>query len=340
MSNTEQILLDFQTHIQSSPLPTRHSLGVADKTIRGYMYDISIFLRWWEQVHAAKFDIEHLKNNPFLLNKKKLQDFLTWLETERKYTASTILRHAASLRSFSDYLNALEVIQHDPTRGLRLPIKKQSDPKGLDDDQRAQFEFAFLSPWLNKITKRKRTKETLAPKRLARDKAIAFLMLYAGPRVEETYALNLGDIEIYPRSGILHIRKGKNAKERDVPLPKAAREALTEWLKVRSEYSINHDALFVELRRGTFKRLSMRSMQTMVVEAGLQAGLDRCEPPVAVTPHILRHTYLYMLRKAGVSAEVRAEMAGHSLETTMKYGSPKLEEKQRAADLLDNVVTI
>jgi hypothetical protein len=47
-----------------------------------------------------------------------------------------------------------------------------------------------------------------------------------------------------------------------------------------------------------------------------------------------------MLRKAGVSAEVRAEMAGHSLETTMKYGSPKLEEKQRAADLLDNVVTI
>jgi integrase len=72
------------------------------------------------------------------------------------------------------------------------------------------------------------------------------------------------------------------------------------------------------------------------VKAGQQAGLDRLEPPVAVTLHILRHTYLYMLRKAGVSAE----MAGHSLETTMKYGSPKIEEKQRAADLLDHAVTI
>jgi len=46
-----------------------------------------------------------------------------------------------------------------------------------------------------------------------------------------------------------------------------------------------------------------------------------------------------MPRKAGVSAEVRAEMAGHSLETTMRYGSPKLEEKQRAAELFDDAVT-
>lgn len=53
-------------------------------------------------------------------------------------------------------------------------------------------------------------------------------MLYAGPRVEETYAINLNDIEIYHWSGIMRIRKGKNAKERDVPLPKPARDVLTD----------------------------------------------------------------------------------------------------------------
>ncbi len=340
MPLTEKLLQDFQSYMQSNPLPTRHRMGAAEKTISGYMHDISIFLRWWKQTFATELDIKQLKKDPFLLNKKTLQDFLTWLGTSRQYAASTILRHAASLRSFSDYLLAIGAIQHDPTRGLRLPIKKQSDPKGFDDAQRARFESVFLAPWLDKVTKRKRTKETLSPKRLIRDKAIAFLMLYAGPRVEETYALNLSDIEIYSRSGTMHIRKGKNAKERDVPLPKPARDALTNWLKTRSEFSINHDALFVELRHGTFERLSVRSMQKMVVEAGQRAGLDRLEPPVIATPHILRHSYLYMLRKAGVSAEVRAEMAGHSLETTMRYGSPKLEEKQRAADLLDDAVTI
>jgi integrase len=76
-------------------------------------------------------------------------------------------------------------------------------------------------------------------------------------------------------------------------------------------------------------------MQSMVVEAGRRAGLDRVDPPVDVTPHVLRHTYAYMLRQAGVSMEVRAEMSGHSIQTAMKYGRPKAREKERAAEALD-----
>ena len=47
-----------------------------------------------------------------------------------------------------------------------------------------------------------------------------------------------------------------------------------------------------------------------------------------------------MLRRAGVSTEVRAEMSGHSIETAMKYGRPKTREKERAADALDEMATI
>ena len=46
-----------------------------------------------------------------------------------------------------------------------------------------------------------------------------------------------------------------------------------------------------------------------------------------------------MLREAGVSTEVRAEMAGHSIETAMKYGRPTAREKERAAEALDEMVT-
>jgi hypothetical protein len=45
-----------------------------------------------------------------------------------------------------------------------------------------------------------------------------------------------------------------------------------------------------------------------------------------------------MLRQAGVSTEVRAEMSGHSIETAMKYGRPKAREKERAAEALDQMV--
>jgi site-specific recombinase XerD len=123
------------------------------------------------------------------------------------------------------------------------------------------------------------------------------------PRVEEVERLTMDDLELRPKSGALHIRQGKGFKERDVPLPKPAREPLEAWLKEREKLKVPHEVLFVELRAG-YRSLSRRSMQNMVSEAGKRAGLERLDPPVEVTPHILRHTYAYMMRQAGVSTEV------------------------------------
>lgn len=252
-----------------------------------------------------------------------------------------MLRYAASLRAFCQFLIGIEAIQHDPALGLRLrlPVKKTQEPKGLDDAQRARFESPFQTTWVDKVTKRKRTYETQAGYRLIRDRAIAFLMLYAGPRVEEVERLTLDDIELRPKSGVLHIRQGNGFKERDVPLSRPARDPLEAWLKEREKLGVPHEALFVELRAG-YRPLSRRSMQNMIAEAGRRAGLDRLDPPVEITPHFLRHTYAYMLRQAGVSTEVRAEMSGHSIETAMKYGGPKTREKERAAEALDEMAGV
>jgi integrase len=76
-------------------------------------------------------------------------------------------------------------------------------------------------------------------------------------------------------------------------------------------------------------------MQNMVAEAGWRTGIDRLDPLVEVTPHVLRHTYAYILRQAGVSTDVWAEMFGHSIKSAMKYGRLKTREKKRAAEALD-----
>lgn len=333
------LLTAFRLHLADNPLPSRRRQGASNKTIQGYAQDISNFLHWWLGTFGEELTLDSLKDDPFRLNRKTLQDFLAWLQTTRGYSASTVLRYAASLRAFCLFLTASEIIQHDPALGLRLPVRKAQEPKGLDDAQRARFEAVFQTPWEDKVTKRKRTWETRAGVRLVRDKAIAYLMLYAGPRVEEVERLTLKDVELHPRSGILYVRQGKGFKERDVPLPKPARDALDAWLKQRAKLDVPHDALFVELR-GDYRSLSKRSMQAMVVEAGQRAGLDRLDPQVSVTPHVLRHTYAYMLRQAGVSTEIRAEMSGHSIVTAMKYGRPKAREKERAAEALDEMATI
>ncbi len=336
---TNPLLSAFQIHLTENPLPSRRRQGASEKTIRGYVQDVTIFLRWWRGGFGDDLTLETLQQDPFRLNRKVLQDFLSWLQTTQGYSASTVPRYAASLRAFCQYLLTTGAIQHDPALGLRLPVKKTQEPRGLDDAQRARFEAVFQSPWLDKVTKRKRTYETQVGLRLIRDKTIAYLMLYAGPRVEEVARLNLEDVELRSKSGVLHIRQGKGFRERDVPLPKPARDALAVWLKEREKLEIPHAALFVELRAG-YRPLSRRSMQNMVAEAGQRAGLARLNPPVRVTPHLLRHTYAYMLRQAGVSVEVRAELSGHSIETAMKYGRPKAREKERAAEALDGMAAM
>ena len=328
------IIGSFHLYLIWTNLPSRRRQGAAPKTIQGYSQDISIFVRWWQGTFGEELTLDVLKADPFRLNRKVLQDFLAWLQTTQGYAASTVLRYAASLRAFCQYLQNEDFIQHDPVLGLRLPARKAQNPKGLDDAQRARFEAVFLAPWQDKVTKRKRPYETQAVLRLVRDKAIAFLMLYAGPRVEEVERLTVQDVELRPRSGLLQIRQGKGFREREVNLPAPAREALRAWLEERAKLDISHDALFVELR-AEHRRLSRRSMQAMIVEAGERAGLDRLDPPVHVTCHLLRHTYAYMLRQAGVSVEVRAELSGHSIQTAMKYGRPKAREKEQAAEALD-----
>lgn len=332
------MLNDFREHLQSNPLPSRKRQGASDKTIQGYVQDVSIFLRWWQGTCGENLSIETLGADPYLLNRKTIQDFLSWLQTSRGYAASTVLRYASSLTAFTRWLQETRILPHDPMLGLRLPVAKLSEPRGLTDSQRARFEAVFQTPWEDKTTRRKRTYPTLAGARLARDKAIAFLMLYAGPRVEEVEHLNLIDIELRPRSGVMRIRQGKGFRERNVPLPKVARDALDAWLKIRAEMPVENNALFTELRGPHYRRLSVRSMQNIISEAGQRAGLDRLDPPVTVTPHILRHTYAYMLRQAGVSLEIRAEMSGHAIQTAMRYGRPKSREKEMAAEELDKMV--
>jgi site-specific recombinase XerD len=52
--------------------------------------------------------------------------------------------------------------------------------------------------------------------------ALATLFRYAGPRVSEVAALQIPDVQISARRGLLIIRRGKGLKHREVPLVKAS----------------------------------------------------------------------------------------------------------------------
>ncbi len=333
----KNIVEAFEEHLHASHLPSRIRAGASQNTIRGYVHDMREFLSWWEQTEGNHLTTATLKRDPFSLNKKLIQDYVNYLE--RRVGNATVLRKVSSLRAFSKFLQAEKTIEHEPTNGLRLPEKAEPEPRGLSDKDRSRLKSTFQQPWLNRIPKRKRLDGVErnvfedANHRLVRDRAIVFLMMYAGPRVDETCNLNVGDIILKEKSGSLHIRQGKGLKERRTAVLLPARKALREWLDLRDELGVGNEsekALFVRMRGKHGERLSVRAIQDMVSEAANRAGIED------VIPHVLRHTCAFMLRTAGVGIETRAKMLGHSVKTASKYGAPGNNEIEKAAALLDH----
>jgi integrase/recombinase XerC len=156
-----------------------------------------------------------------------------------------------------------------------------------------------------------------------RDEALLNLLLYTGLRVGEAAALRLDDLVLGERSGKVIVRSGKGRKYRELPLHKEARQALAAYLKVRPDGEDDH---FFLGQRGP---LGSRGIQMQMAALGKAAE-------VAVTPHVLRHTFgTRLLREAGTDLVTVAALMGHaSIATTQIYTQPGEADMIRAVDRL------
>jgi site-specific recombinase XerD len=135
-------------------------------------------------------------------------------------------------------------------------------------------------------------------------------------------------VAITARRGRVVVRSGKGDAYREVPLNAPARAVLEPWWRARRRATADGDgepALFTNRRGG---RLSARSIESVVARVGGKAGL-------ALTPHVLRHTCVTLLVRAGHDLVLVAELAGHRrLETTRRYSLPSASDRAAAMDAL------
>src|SRR4051794_41525422 len=67
----------------------------------------------------------------------------------------------------------------------------------------------------------------------ARDRAIVVVLLYTGLRLAELVALDVDDVRVSARKGLVVVRSGKGDAYREVPLNALVRQVLEEWLGER-----------------------------------------------------------------------------------------------------------
>jgi site-specific recombinase XerD len=275
--------------------------GRSPRTLRAYEFDWSQFAGWYVEVNQEPFTLERLAA-------MDVQDYLTW-GRQQGLKATTLNRRLAWLKQYAAWGAQQKVIDPDMRRHIKaIPIqrKQQLAPRSLSSRE------------ARKLLKEVKVRGN------PRDEAIISILLYTGLRVGELVSLTMPDVTLSERKGVIQVRAeiAKGGKERAVPVPKQAREALQSYLEERP--AEGDGTLFVG-RQGA---LSAEGVAAVVAKYAAWARLE------GVTPHVLRHTFAYSyLENNSNDLVALADILGHSdLNTTRIYTKRRLTDLQEGAE--------
>ena len=141
--------------------------------------------------------------------------------------------------------------------------------------------------------------------------ALLFLVQWrAGLRVSEALALEARDLSLDSALPTVHVRQGKGAKPRIVPVHPELHSALASSLQFGN---IAQGDRLIKASRSTADRW-IRSATEKVVEAGTISAGRR------ISSHTLRHSYARHLLVNGIPINYLSRWLGHSsIQTTLIY---------------------
>ncbi|HEY7660392.1 MAG TPA: site-specific tyrosine recombinase XerD [Actinomycetota bacterium] len=216
-------------------------------------------------------------------------------EDGSRYRASSVVRALSSVRAFHRFLLRDGVVDRDPTVAIVRPKLPRTLPKPLSVDDVARV---LASP--------DRSAKGL------RDRAVLETLYGAGLRISELVGLDVDDVDL--EAGSVRVL-GKGGKEREVPIGRFAKEAISAYLtRVRPQIAAprSRSALFLNLRGG---RLTRQGCAGILERHAVGAGITK-----KVSPHVFRHSFATHLLEGGADVRVVQELLGHaSVATTQVY---------------------
>lgn len=202
------------------------------------------------------------------------------------YTPKSVSRKINSIKTFFRFMKASGVLAHDPAVEIEHPKYEVKPPRIL-----SKLEYRALRD---------------ACRADARTYAIVEIFLQTGLRIGELANLKIKDV----KDTELHIAEQEGHQERMVPLNKAAKDALNNYLSIRDGGSPDQ-ALFITK---TGKALLIRNIRTAIDRYFRIAGIENAKV------NDLRHTFIAHHLMAGTPITTLSKLVGHKrLSTTEKY---------------------
>lgn len=285
-----------------------------------------------------------------------IQQFLDYLEKEKRYSPNTLMAYQIDIKQFRYFLNGYfqEVIPDfqkvDKTcmkhflgylieKGLaaRTVARKLATMKAFFKYQE-RSELINVNPVSSirapKLSKRlpifleehiiaslmeAPSTETVGG---LCDRTILELFYGTGMRLSELVNLNVEDLDL--TENLVKV-VGKGNKERIVPFGDVVRQVLIKYLKKRNvaiDTESKNIPLFVS-NRG--RRMSPRTVQVR-----LKRYFQQISAGIGLSPHILRHTFATHLLDRGADIRAVKDLLGHeSLSSTQVYTHLKVEQMKK-----------
>jgi len=228
-------------------------------------------------------------------------------------------KHIQALKKFTEYLRKVG--------RLDIPTPKLTNEETAGriiyltvEEINLLFKATYRQP-----EKPPNTSQALIEAIQSRDRAMLAIFYGCGLRRNEGVQLDVGDIDF--DKSVLHVRKGKNNKERLVPISKTSRQYLQEYVydhRAELVRGSKVDALFISYQH--IRRMQGQSLNLRLKYLQYQAG--DIDPPEAgqalnekeIGLHTLRHSIATHLLAAGMKLESISRFLGHSsLESTQIY---------------------
>jgi integrase/recombinase XerD len=267
--------------------------GLSPNTVSAYRRDLTKFSDFAQKRKLALQAV----------SRDDLVDFLAELY-RHKMDSKSVARNLVSLRNFFRFAQIQELVSEDPSVNLESPKIRRSLPGYL---RLEEVEGLLTQP------------DAKTPYGL-RDRAMLEVLYSTGLRVSELVGLRVSDLDT--KVGCVRCI-GKGDKERIVPIGKKAIAMVDKYLREARPKLLGKAAasptLFVNRRGGALSRVGVWKILSAY---GRRAGLR-----VALTPHMLRHSFATHLLERGADLRSVQLMLGHADISTTQIYTHVVEER-------------
>jgi integrase/recombinase XerD len=263
----------------------------SERTVTGYSQNIRYFLNYLREI-GIKNIIE--------VDRKVLADYQSrvYLETYKgkPLTAGTRQHRLSCIRTFYRYMLKSGLVIYDPSSYMDLPKNPDELPRNILSKKEVGMVLS---------------KPDLETPIGIRDRAIMEMFYSTGVRTTELCNITLNDVDL--RNGELKV-KGKNSKDRVIPLGEVVSEYLEFYLKeARGKLSGSNPPYLFFSKNG--KKLRRNYVSSIIKSYAVKAGLKKL-----ITPHSFRHSFATHLLKGKADIRKIQELLGHSsITTTQRY---------------------